>query len=85
MQEFLSFNFSLRECFFCTSPAPPPPPISFLMARPLWQFLIIFGTVGMLNAHHLSMGGIRRGYRFLEKWYIIVKGCAIGRNLPDGV
>ena len=25
MQEFFSFNFPLRELFFCTSPAPPPP------------------------------------------------------------
>ena len=30
---FFSFNFALREYFFCTSPAPPP--ISFLMVRPL--------------------------------------------------
>ena len=29
---FFSFNFALREYFFCTSPAPP---ISFLMVRPL--------------------------------------------------
>ena len=27
------FNFPLRENFFCTSPAPPPP-ISFLMVSP---------------------------------------------------
>ena len=32
MHEFFSFNFPLRECFFCTSPARP---ISFLMVRPL--------------------------------------------------
>ena len=32
MHEFFSFNFPLREFFFCTSPAPP---ISFLMVRPL--------------------------------------------------
>ena len=25
MQEFFSFNFPLRELFFCTSPAPLPP------------------------------------------------------------
>ena len=31
---FFSFNFPLREYFFCTSPAPPPP-INFLMVRPL--------------------------------------------------
>ena len=29
---FFSFTFPLRECFVCTSP---PPPISFLMVRPL--------------------------------------------------
>ena len=33
MHEFFSFNFPLREYFFCTSPAPPP--ISFLMVSPL--------------------------------------------------
>ena len=33
VQEFFSFNFPLREYFFCTSP--PPPPISFLMVRSL--------------------------------------------------
>ena len=33
MHEFFSFNFPLREYFFCTSPAPP---ISFLMVRPLF-------------------------------------------------
>ena len=33
---FFSFNFPLREYFFCTSPALPPP-ISFLMARPLLE------------------------------------------------
>ena len=26
---FFSFNFPLREYFFCTSPAPPPPPDKF--------------------------------------------------------
>ena len=31
---FFSFNYALREYFFCTLPAPPPP-ISFLMVRPL--------------------------------------------------
>ena len=36
MHEFFPFNFPLREYFFCTSPAPPPP-ISFLTVRPLWQ------------------------------------------------
>ena len=35
MHEFFSFNFPLREYFFCTSPAPPSP-ISFLMVRPLF-------------------------------------------------
>ena len=35
MHEFFSFTFPLREYFFCTSPAPPPP-ISFLMVRPLF-------------------------------------------------
>ena len=34
MHEFFSFNFPLHEYVFCTSPAPPPP-ISFLMVRPL--------------------------------------------------
>ena len=35
VHEFFLFNFPLREYFFCTSPAPPPPlPISFLMVRP---------------------------------------------------
>ena len=33
VHEFFSFNFPLGEYFFCTSP--PPPPISFLMVRPL--------------------------------------------------
>ena len=33
MQELFSFNFPLREYFFCTTPAPPP--ISFLMVRSL--------------------------------------------------
>ena len=28
MHEFFSFNFPLREYFFCTSPAPPPPKFS---------------------------------------------------------
>ena len=35
VQEFFSFNFPLREYFFCTSPPPPLPPISFLMVRSL--------------------------------------------------
>ena len=35
VHEYFSFNFSLREYFFCTSPVPPPPPIRFLMVRPL--------------------------------------------------
>ena len=38
VQEFFSFNFPLREYFFCTSPPPPTPPlppISFLMVRSL--------------------------------------------------
>ena len=38
MHEFFSFNFALREYFFGTS-LPPPPPISFLMVRPLYHFL----------------------------------------------
>ena len=33
VQAFFSFNFPLREYFFCISP--PPPPISFLMVCPL--------------------------------------------------
>ena len=33
VHEFFSFNFPLREYFFCTSP---PPPLSFLMVRPLY-------------------------------------------------
>ena len=37
MHEFFSYNFPLREYFFCTPPAPPPtPPIRFLMACPLF-------------------------------------------------
>ena len=36
MHEYFSFNYSLLEYFFCTSPAQtPPPPIRFLMVRPL--------------------------------------------------
>ena len=34
VHEFFSFNFPLREYFFCTSNAAPPP-ISLLMVRPL--------------------------------------------------
>ena len=37
MHEFFSLNFPFHEFFFCTSPAPPPPPITFLMVRPLNQ------------------------------------------------
>ena len=33
VQAFFSFNFPLREYFFCISP--PPPKKSFLMVRPL--------------------------------------------------
>ena len=45
MHEFFSFNFPLREYYFCTSH--PPPPINFLMVRPLMtsptkQLLILF-------------------------------------------
>ena len=39
---FFLFNFPLRENFFSTSPAPPPPPICFLMVRPL---SIVFNSV----------------------------------------
>ena len=36
-KNLFSFNFPLREIFFCTSLTPPPPslPISFLIVRPL--------------------------------------------------
>ena len=35
MHEFFSFNFPLREYIFLYFARPPPPPISFLMVRPL--------------------------------------------------
>ena len=34
MHDFFSFNFLLREYFFALR-SPPPPPIGFLMVRPL--------------------------------------------------
>ena len=40
VQEFFSSNFPLREYFFCTQAAPPP--ISFLMIRPLESVLTGF-------------------------------------------
>ena len=39
---FFSFNFPLREYFFCTSPAPP---ISLLMVRPLARVLQLSFTL----------------------------------------
>ena len=51
VHEFFSFKFPLCEYFFCTSPVPqppaPPPPISFLMVRPLNE-LISFQLCGKL-------------------------------------
>ena len=43
VQAFFSFDFPLCESFFWISPAPSPPPISFLMVRPLK--LEIFGEI----------------------------------------
>ena len=37
---FFSCNFPLREYFFCTSPAPASPPISFVMAHPLKSVIL---------------------------------------------
>ena len=65
VHDFFPFNFPLREYFFCTSPAPPPPPITFLMVRPLWR---LFYLVQFIKCCQFSLElNSRRLYRNSEK------------------
>ena len=55
VHDFFSFNCPLREYFFCSLPPPPlPPPISFLMVRPLQGLAIETCYSEEFVQHHSS-------------------------------
>ena len=61
MHEFFSFHFPLREYVFCTSY--PPPPISFLMIRPL-EILAQLRKVTEIVPKSLFLCVNRRPFRY---------------------
>ena len=62
MHEFFSFHFPLREYVFCTS-YPPPPPIRFLMVRPL-EILAQLRKVTEIVPKSLLLCVKRRPFRY---------------------
>ena len=69
MNFFFSFNFPLREYFFYTSPAHPPPPYKFSN-----------GLTADLLSSNKCMIFIARDYSFGGKSKLYVKRCITGHS-----